>query len=206
MAKWTRARRLREVELRLREHGWSGPWLPDLATEAGVSLKTIRRDRDVVLRYLRDEELGSREERRTRFLLSLRADRAQARADRKWAPVATLATLESKVIGLDVPPPEPQAEVTEDTETDPLRRLLTETRAMRLDAQARGSMVAAARLLEREHTILTDIAEEDRRKAEAETQAATDDEVLGQFSAALQDMPESMVEALGRAIKARLGE
>jgi len=200
MSKMTRAKRLQAVEVAMREHGYSGSWMTTLAKQAGVSTKTIYRDRDVVVGYLRDEMLGTREDRRTRFLLDLDADLRQAQTDRRWAPVATLRNLQARVTGLDVPPPEPEADQPEAADTDPLLAHLRDVRGLRRDAQSRGSMVAAARLLEQEALALASIRERDAQEAAQRAQVASTDEVLAEAKAAIAAMPTALRDALRAAL------
>ncbi len=204
-AKMSRSKRWDLVEVTIRERGWSEPIVRDLESKTGASRRTLYRDREVVVSRLVDDEASTREHRRTLFLLDLARDLEKARGDSKWASVSSMMALRSRLEGLDVPPPEPLVETTEDETVEPLDRHLAEVRRLRLDAQSRGSMVAAARLLEAEAQAIDAIRERDRQRAEAEAKVASDDEVVAGFASALSSLPDSVVDRLAEAIAARRG-
>lgn len=204
--KLSRGDRLRAVEQVVRAEGTSRDIQYRLAKRLGVSDRTIRRDINEVLAALRDEGLGTREERRARFLEKLQQAQSDALMEGKFSAGASMMTLEAKLLGLDVPPPEPDAPVEEETDEPPLERLLRDVRRMRRDAESRGSMVAAQKLLDQEHQILRDLAEEERMRREEEARAASDDQVIDAFVDALAGMPDALVERLQGAVAARLGQ
>jgi len=199
----SRAARLRMVERAIRDHPWTQVLTKELASKAGCHPRTIRRDREVVMDYLQD--MGTREERRVDFLLGLQRDRRSAREAGKWSAVSTMRSLECRVCGLDVPPPEPQ----EDGETggeseDHLAVTLREVRRMRMDAQSRGSLVAAEKLLGREIEIMTMVEAREQERRSAEALAQDDDQILANFAGAVEQLPDVLVERLAEALRDRL--
>ena len=201
----TRAERLRLVEKAIRQHGTSRATQRWLAEEAGCTDRTIRNDIRIVLDAIQDEGLGTREIRRQRFLEELNGDLGAARGDGKWASVATMSNIKVRILGLDVPPPEPPSpdDEPQDGESQ-LERLLRETRAMRLDCTRRGAMTAASRLLEAEHGILRDLSEERRRLAEAAAAAQDVEAIVEQITEAIEQLPILLVERIAGAAAVRL--
>ena len=199
----SRSKRWDLVEVTIRERGWSEGIVRELESRTGASRRTLYRDRDHVVARLVDTEQATREHRRALFLLDLARDLDSSRAAEKWAPVSSMMGLRSRLEGLDVPPPEPSEPEADTTDADPLDLHLAEVRKLRKDAQSRGSMVAAARLLEAEAEALARITERDRLAREAEAQVASDDEVVAGFAAALSSLPDSVIDQLAGAIAAR---
>lgn len=191
------------IEETLRTRGWTEIICAELQQKTGASRRTLYRDRDQVLERIRQEEIGTRETRRTKFLLALDRDIESARADKKWAAVATMANLRCKILGMDVPPTEPADRDEPQSMAGDLQSLLVEVRKLRKEAQSRGSMVAAANLIEREQAILSDIrAQEDAEKARLQA-ASSDDEVIRGIEVAIAELPDPLIDRLEAAISRR---
>lgn len=203
---WKRSRRLVEVERRLIADGWHGGWLDALATEAGCSRRTIERDRLEVLERLRDEEVGGdRETRRTRLLLGLQRDRRAARSADAWGPVMRSWSLEAQVLGLNRIPPRPPP-LPDDPDADPLERQLRQVQALLHDAQARGSMVSAAKLSQQESELQERI-EEKRRRAEERRKLSEDEEaIVNRFAEAAGKLPAAVAERLAEVLRELVDE
>lgn len=93
------------------------------------------------------------------------------------------------------PPPCPEEHQAE---------ILHEVRRMRIGAQAAGSWVAAARLLEQEQQVLAAV-EAERREREAEILAASDpDEVVNELVAVIGQLPPTLLELVQGALERRL--
>lgn len=202
-----KAKRLELVEQTMRDRGWSMDVLRDLMTATGAAQRTLYRDRDEAIARLRDEEVGTRETRRTAFLLNLRRDIWEARQAEKWSPVASMRRIERDILGLDVPPPEPdtddQPAAPEGDDLAAAQAHLLELRSMLTEARSRGSMVAAVRLAEEIRTTLADIREIERAREAAKTQDADDATLLADVAAAADTLPDTLVEQLITALQAR---
>lgn len=204
MGRIERVERIRQVELKLREHGWNGQWIEDFAAEIGVSAPTIRRDREVVIAYIKAENLGSREDRRAKFLIELESDITATKADGKWSALVGFRNLQHKILGLDIAPPELPDPDAEEAEVEPtLKGTLIEVRKLRLDAVSRGSLVAAEKLLGRELEIVAEMETERKRLEELKASVATDDAILQQFTSAINDLPDAVVDRLIVALEKR---
>lgn len=87
-----------------------------------------------------------------------------------------------------------------------LHRLLRDVRSLRQRAEAKGSMVAAGRLLEREQSILAELAEQDRQAEERARLAADQEGLEARLAGALDRLPEEMARRLVQRLSARLVE
>lgn len=74
----------------------------------------------------------------------------------------------------------------------PRQRLLRQTVNLRLRCEAAGSMTAAAKLLEREQSILSEIDAERIETAERERLASDEGAFMGRFLAAYDAMPPAL--------------
>ena len=153
--------------------------------------------------------IETRFEALTRKLAEVRADLADLRAEkgRHATAMVALHKLEVEVDG------EIRALVDREAEASlviadesPLMSLLRETRRLRRAAETKGSMVAATRLLEREQSLLRDIAAEQLAIADRARLAQDDRAVVARFGLALGDMPEPLVRAIAAEVEARLAE
>ncbi len=99
---------------------------------------------------------------------------------------------------------EAEASVVGPAPGGPLGVVLRDTRRLRRAAEMKGSMVAATRLLEREQSLLKDIAAVQLADAERSRLAQDDRAVVARFGVALADMPEALVRALLTECETRL--
>lgn len=177
----------------VRGDGWSMDSADKLAAELGCTRRTIERDYQLIVERLRDTERTGRETRRAEFLRRLQEVQQEALDDRKFAALATLMNLEARVQGLDVPPPEPVDPPESADGATSLEQHLAEVRRLRLDAQSRGAMTAAAALLARELEAHEAIAAEQRAAEEAARLATDPDLILQRFADDAQRLPAPLV-------------
>ena len=104
--KQERERRIALVQQRIGERGWSMSVMRSLAKEIGVTSRTIRTYRSEVVASMR-KEIGESdgEQIRAEFLDRLRGHQQQALQDGRFGPLSAMLSIESRIVGLDVPPP-----------------------------------------------------------------------------------------------------
>jgi hypothetical protein len=102
-----RYRRIAILERAISERGWSLQIKRAMASEFNVTVRTIDRYReDLIGEYRRELEGESYERRRAEFLGRLRGHQRAALASGRLGPLASMMSLESKVVGLDISPSE----------------------------------------------------------------------------------------------------
>ena len=100
-----RYRRIAILERAISERGWSLQIKRAMASEFGVTVRTIDRYReDLISEYRRELAGEDYEHRRAEFLGRLRGHQRAALASGRLGPLASMMSLESKVVGLDVSP------------------------------------------------------------------------------------------------------
>lgn len=81
--------------------------------------------------------------------------------------------------------------------------LLQEVTNLQKQAEAKGSMVAASKLLQQRQAILAEIEEERRQQVERERQASDDGAFMARFLAAFDRMPRPLQRRLAEQIAQR---
>ena len=100
-----RYRRIAILERAIAERGWSLQIKRAMASEFGVTVRTVDRYReDLINEYRRDLEGESYEHRRAEFLGRLRGHQRAALATGRLGPLAAMMSLESKIVGVESPP------------------------------------------------------------------------------------------------------
>ena len=144
----------------------------------------------------------TREQNRTRTLAELEDDLASARGQNDHKAVSSLSQLRAKLLGLlEVPPSEPGTEAIKAT-GDPLHDLLAKTRRLLAQAEARGSMVSAERLLKREQEILFDIQARDAEEEARKRAHLSGDALVDELVAAVRSLPDDVQARVREAIGA----
>jgi hypothetical protein len=124
-------------------------------------------------------------------LAEIRSDLRAARSANKLSSVPQLHRLELDVMS-DLRAARATMADQQDNNENPRQRLLRETRNLRRRAEAKGAMVPASRLLEREQSILSEIDAERIETAERERLASDEGAFMGRFLAAYDAMPPAL--------------
>ena len=104
-------RRLDLVERTMTEAGWSGRIVRALASQLDVDQRTIYRYRDEVLDDIENAYRGiDRSRARAEFVSRLRDHQAHARGIGSMGSVSGMMGIEARVLGIDRPLEEPDAE------------------------------------------------------------------------------------------------
>jgi hypothetical protein len=144
----------------------------------------------------------TREQHRARTLDELEEDLASARGSNDHKAVSSLSQLRARLLGLlDVPPSEPGTQSVKAT-GDPLHDLLAKTRRLLAQAESRGSMVSAERLLKREQEILFDIAARDAEEAAKQRAHVSGETLVDDLVAAIRSLPDDVQARVREAIGA----
>ena len=93
--------RLDTVERTIESRGWSGRIERELSEEFGVSRRTVRQYRLRCLEEIAEGYRGvDRELARGEFLLRVRENMRQAKAEGSFGPVATMLNIEGRALGV----------------------------------------------------------------------------------------------------------
>lgn len=178
-----RKQRLDLVEKSLQTVGWNYSVAEELAKLTGASIRTIYRDKDLVVEHLAKWEASGIDARRNAMLTDLRRLRAKAEAAKDFGPAARLASMEARMLGLDLPPlPAPSPADLALTVDTSIESLLGDVRRMRRAAQAGHSHVAAFKLLEQEHELVRDIQARDKAKRDADMDGEPEDKIVAELA------------------------
>ena len=97
-----RYRRIALLERAISERGWSLQLERAMAAEFGVATRTIRSYREEIVKCYRKELEGRElEDTRAEFLVRLRGHQRTALTSGRHGPLASMMSLEMRVLGLD---------------------------------------------------------------------------------------------------------
>lgn len=178
----------------------STPWTEEIAQEViedlGIDRPQLNELRARALERIWEEDYGTREHRRVAFLLDLERDIRTARDNTAWTALSKFLHLKQQLLGLDIPPLEYINDDDEDLySSDPVESAKAHLRSlvrMRNEAQGRGSMVAAEKLMASVGLALARVhgLEEERRQDEGVD--LTDDEIVQEIHQAIEGLPPQL--------------
>jgi hypothetical protein len=184
---------------------WSRKIEDTLATELGVTVETIRRDKRTVLAAFRVRLGVDLEDRRAHMAARLETLFGEAAEAGRHGPAVAAARSLITLQGLDIPPPraeEPDGEAEPEDELEALALRLRDTRRLRKSAERDGSYVPASNMLKLEADILGQITAEKRTRLAAAQGAASDADLFATIRDAIPDLKPEQLDELLAAIRA----